>query len=534
MCLDTLVFEVYAKKQLTKDNLVGTVELHLASTESAKLDDWLPIKGSHGGTLRVSVAVSNDNVLAKKEYDNLVKLITEPNLELVTAFGRETNCKEAYAKILVDIMVSERKDFEFLKTLIKNEIEATENSSIIFRGNSLASKAIDYYMKLVGSEFLISTLQGPILTILRSKDHCEIDETKLEKNEDVNKNLKRLKAATDLVWESIVSSITTCPNEMKVLFGFLWKFSEEKFGGTAKYASVSGFLFLRFFVPAILNPKLFGIMNENPESSAARTLTLVAKSIQNLGNLIDHDTVKESHMTKMRPFLKKNEKVVKNIIQKVSQSHETKSRAYARLSGSSNRQLAKLVSFFMERIQSVPTQLRIVLFEIEATIEQKENDWKSFFVSKFADYKQKGALSIQELNSIKNLMRNTKHETHLTPKLLSASDRTLIPITNPQTGNLYDPVQRHSRIASLLESELDKKSSSLNFLRDRSSTLCSFKSMSGGESGSTSDLELDLEFSNDALHNDDSVQTLVKSEAELLPTLNNMSISPINFDVFLK
>ena len=180
MCLDTLVFEVYAKKQLTKDNLVGTVELHLASTESAKLDDWLPIKGSHGGTLRVSVAVSNDNVLAKKEYDNLVKLITEPNLELVTAFGRETNCKEAYAKILVDIMVSERKDFEFLKTLIKNEIEATENSSIIFRGNSLASKAIDYYMKLVGSVFLISTLQGPILTILRSKDHCEIDETKLE------------------------------------------------------------------------------------------------------------------------------------------------------------------------------------------------------------------------------------------------------------------------------------------------------------------------------------------------------------------
>jgi hypothetical protein len=27
-----------------------------------------------------------------------------------------------------------------------------------------------------------------------------------------------------------------------------------------QYSSVSGFLFLRFFVPAVLNPKLFGLL----------------------------------------------------------------------------------------------------------------------------------------------------------------------------------------------------------------------------------------------------------------------------------
>ena len=33
-----------------------------------------------------------------------------------------------------------------------------------------------------------------------------------------------------------------------------------------KYTSVSGFVFLRFFAPAILNPKLFGLRPENPVS----------------------------------------------------------------------------------------------------------------------------------------------------------------------------------------------------------------------------------------------------------------------------
>jgi Ras GTPase-activating protein 3 len=30
------------------------------------------------------------------------------------------------------------------------------------------------------------------------------------------------------------------------------------------YISISGFIFLRFFAPAILNPKLFGLRPENP------------------------------------------------------------------------------------------------------------------------------------------------------------------------------------------------------------------------------------------------------------------------------
>ena len=46
------------------------------------------------------------------------------------------------------------------------------------------------------------------------------------------------------------------------------------------YTAVSGFLFLRYFCAAILGPKLFGLWPTHPAHSKARSLTLVAKTLQ--------------------------------------------------------------------------------------------------------------------------------------------------------------------------------------------------------------------------------------------------------------
>lgn len=44
-----------------------------------------------------------------------------------------------------------------------------------------------------------------------------------------------------------------------------------------RYFSISGFLFLRFFAPAVLTPKLFSLREQHADPRTGRTLLLLAK-----------------------------------------------------------------------------------------------------------------------------------------------------------------------------------------------------------------------------------------------------------------
>ena len=83
--------------------------------------------------------------------------------------------------------------------------------------------------------------------------------------------------------------------------------------GVVKYTAISGFLFLRFFCPAILGPKLFDLMKEHPEMKTSRCLTLIAKSIQNLSNLCEFG-YKEPYMADMNALIVENMDRMKTFI----------------------------------------------------------------------------------------------------------------------------------------------------------------------------------------------------------------------------
>jgi len=50
-----------------------------------------------------------------------------------------------------------------------------ENGAILFRGNSLATKVIDLYMKEFGDTFLLDILKKPIESIYNEKQSCEVN-----------------------------------------------------------------------------------------------------------------------------------------------------------------------------------------------------------------------------------------------------------------------------------------------------------------------------------------------------------------------
>jgi hypothetical protein len=148
----------------------------------------------------------------------------------------------------------------FLRDMGNN---AKLEANLLFRGNTLLTKALDYHMKRLGKEYLEETLCEKLREIDERDYECEVDPNRIEGKHELERNWRRLINLTEEIWRSIYNSVSRCPQELRLIFRHIQACAEDRYGDflrTVKYSSVSGFLFLRFFVPAVLNPKLFGLL----------------------------------------------------------------------------------------------------------------------------------------------------------------------------------------------------------------------------------------------------------------------------------
>jgi hypothetical protein len=136
-------------------------------------------------------------------------------------------------------------------------------ANLLFRGNTLLTKSLDLHMKRLGKEYLEETLSEKLREINEKDPECEVDPNKVTSQHELERNWRRLVNCTEEVWRVIYNSVLRCPQELRLIFRHIRACAEDRYGDylrTVKYSSVSGFLFLRFFVPAVLNPKLFGLL----------------------------------------------------------------------------------------------------------------------------------------------------------------------------------------------------------------------------------------------------------------------------------
>jgi len=149
----------------------------------------------------------------------------------------------------------------------------------------MASKSLDIYMKLTAMPYLQHVLGGIIKEIITSKQNCELDPTRLEKPEDAPRNLSALLGYCEAIIEAIFKSVHSCPvyffflflflcfllsffictflfsRNLRKVFCYLQNRVRQRFpqNENVQYTAISGFIFLRFFCPAILGPTLFDL-----------------------------------------------------------------------------------------------------------------------------------------------------------------------------------------------------------------------------------------------------------------------------------
>nr|XP_038025411.1 ras GTPase-activating protein 1 isoform X3 [Anas platyrhynchos] len=279
-----------------------------ATDEWFQLSSHIPLKGIEPGSLRVRARYSMEKIMPEEEYSEFKELILQKELHVVYALSHVCGQdRTLLAGILLKIFLHEKLESLLLRTLNDKEISMEDEATTLFRATTLASTLMEQYMKATATRFVHHALKDCILKIMESKQSCELNPSKLEKNEDINTNLAHLLSILSELVEKIFMAAEILPPTLRYIYGCLQKSVQNKWptNTTMRTRVVSGFVFLRLICPAILNPRMFNIISDSPSPTAARTLTLVAKSVQNLANLVEFGA-KEPYMEGVNPFIKSN------------------------------------------------------------------------------------------------------------------------------------------------------------------------------------------------------------------------------------
>ncbi|KAJ7994135.1 hypothetical protein DPEC_G00262770 [Dallia pectoralis] len=348
--------EVWDWDMVGKNDFLGKVEIPFSRLQKTPLlQSWfrlMPLgnseedSGGKLGALRLKVRLVEDRILPSVYYQPLMDLLVEsvisPSevedsspltmLEEVTA----GDSRQDVAMTLVKIYLGQGLVVPFLDYFNTREVNHTTDPNTLFRSNSLASKAMEQFMKAVGMLYLHEVLKPIINRIFLEKKYIELDPCKIDLNrtrripfkgavteaEVRESSLETLQGYLSSIVESIVGSVDQCPPVMRVAFKQLHKRVEEQFpepeNQDVKYLSISGFFFLRFLAPAILTPKLFQLRDQHADTRTSRTLLLLAKAVQSVGNLglqLGHG--KELWMEPLHPIILCSVTSVKDFLDKL-------------------------------------------------------------------------------------------------------------------------------------------------------------------------------------------------------------------------
>lgn len=299
---------------LTFDVVCGKVEIVLQELEEEKeVEKWWPIVNMYNqrvGEVLIKTRIDEGVILMQRDYRSLSELLHRFTNGLTLQIAQMVPGElKRVSDSLLNIFQVSGKVSDWISALVEEEIDgihketpisklrysrrigsdashdllgtgsantdrelivrdlnknATLEANLLFRGNTLLTKSLDTHMRRVGKDYLEESLGAKIREINEKDPDCEVDPSRVATPQQIDANWKRLLMITQDVWKSIVAAKSRCPIELRVIFRHIRACAEDRYGDFLRsvcYSSVSGFLFLRFFCPAVLNPKLFGLLS---------------------------------------------------------------------------------------------------------------------------------------------------------------------------------------------------------------------------------------------------------------------------------
>nr|CAB3262185.1 uncharacterized protein LOC100178487 [Phallusia mammillata] len=360
--MDDITVHLYKdsdKKKKKDKDYIGLVNLSVRSLVNQQLlEKWYTLSTPSGNNknkageslaVRIKVRFQSIHVLPTEQYKDFAEHMSMNYKSICNTLSNvlAVSKKDEIARILVNIMYATGSIKDYMCDIVMGEVEKVEEESLIFRENTIGTKSVEAFLRLVGMKYLHDALGDFIQAIFTMEEECEVDGSRLPPHAHLESNQKNLQMSCEIALCKITSSIGNFPSELREVLS-IWRTRCED-AGRPRIANrlVTASLFLRLLCPSILNPSLFGLANEVPDPKTSRTLTLIAKVIQNLANRSRFGT-KEEYMQFMDAFIRDKWDVMGEFISNVSDH------AYPALKRGFEgyidlgKEFAKLHAFFVE------------------------------------------------------------------------------------------------------------------------------------------------------------------------------------------
>lgn len=270
----------------------------------------------HKKATQCAFAVPSNSLFGHARRDAVMRAILTRELVVILALRDAVPATERddLCESLVLLLEPSNAALYAIEAIVAVEVVGTLSEGTLFRTNSIASKMMQCYSKRLpdGAAYLRAVLDPLIRDVCSGRyGSLEVNPDHASAGDDPARNMQTLIHLAQAFLNAVLDGVHQMPIGIQHLCAHLRACVQQRFASDASSNAVlsviGGFLFLRFFCPAIVSPETHGFVDEPPHRDVRRILVLVSKALQNLSN---RTPFREKYMGAMNAFLEQNQQKV--------------------------------------------------------------------------------------------------------------------------------------------------------------------------------------------------------------------------------